>query len=78
MGWQARGCCYATESGPALARWATEQGTEQVIAVVRPARAPLRRSGASAWSGLERRRSTTTTCACRSSGFARALAAGDR
>ncbi|HEY7045944.1 MAG TPA: GNAT family N-acetyltransferase [Jatrophihabitantaceae bacterium] len=40
VGWQLRpdawGNGYATESGRALARWAFEQGIEQVIAVVRP------------------------------------------
>jgi RimJ/RimL family protein N-acetyltransferase len=43
MGWQlhpdAWGHGYATETGLALARWAFEQGIEQVIAVVRPANA---------------------------------------
>jgi RimJ/RimL family protein N-acetyltransferase len=43
MGWQlhpdAWGHGYATEAGLALARWAFEQGIEQVIAVVRPANA---------------------------------------
>jgi RimJ/RimL family protein N-acetyltransferase len=41
MGWQlhphAWGRGYAAETGLALARWAFEQGIEQVIAVVRPA-----------------------------------------
>ena len=41
VGWQlqrdAWGHGYATEIGTALARWAFEQGLEQVIAVVRPA-----------------------------------------
>ena len=41
VGWQlhpdAWGNGYATETGLALARWAFEQGIEQVIAVVRPA-----------------------------------------
>jgi RimJ/RimL family protein N-acetyltransferase len=41
IGWQlqrdAWGHGYATEIGTALARWAFEQGLEQVIAVVRPA-----------------------------------------
>jgi RimJ/RimL family protein N-acetyltransferase len=41
IGWQlqraAWGHGYATETGLALARWAFEQGLEQVIAVVRPA-----------------------------------------
>ncbi len=41
IGWQlqrdAWGHGYATETGAALARWAFEQGLEQVIAVVRPA-----------------------------------------
>jgi [ribosomal protein S5]-alanine N-acetyltransferase len=41
MGWQlhprALGRGYATETGLALARWAFEQGIEQVIALVRPA-----------------------------------------
>jgi RimJ/RimL family protein N-acetyltransferase len=41
IGWQlhpdAWGKGYATETGLALARWAFEQGIEQVIAVVRPA-----------------------------------------
>lgn len=41
IGWQldpvAWGRGYATETGLALARWAFEQGIEQVIAVVRPA-----------------------------------------
>src|SRR6266446_6652850 len=40
MGWQLHpqewGHGYATETGLALARWAFEQGIEQVIAVVRP------------------------------------------
>ncbi|HUC22513.1 MAG TPA: GNAT family N-acetyltransferase [Streptosporangiaceae bacterium] len=41
VGWalhpQAWGHGYATESGLALARWAFDQGIEQVIALVRPA-----------------------------------------
>jgi RimJ/RimL family protein N-acetyltransferase len=41
MGWhldpKAWGHGYATEAGLALARWAFEQGIEQVIALVRPA-----------------------------------------
>jgi RimJ/RimL family protein N-acetyltransferase len=41
IGWQlqraAWGHGYATETGTALARWAFQQGLEQVIAVVRPA-----------------------------------------
>jgi RimJ/RimL family protein N-acetyltransferase len=41
IGWQldpdAWGQGYATETGLALARWAFEQGIEQVIALVRPA-----------------------------------------
>jgi RimJ/RimL family protein N-acetyltransferase len=41
VGWQLRpdawGHGYATETGQELARWAFEQGIEQVIAVVRPA-----------------------------------------
>lgn len=41
IGWQLHpevwGNGYATETGLALARWAFEQGIEQVIAVVRPA-----------------------------------------
>jgi len=41
VGWQLHpqewGHGYATETGLALARWAFEQGIEQVIAVVRPA-----------------------------------------
>jgi RimJ/RimL family protein N-acetyltransferase len=41
IGWQLHpdvwGHGYATETGLALARWAFEQGIEQVIAVVRPA-----------------------------------------
>ena len=41
IGWQfdpgAWGQGYATETGHALARWAFEQGIEQVIALVRPA-----------------------------------------
>jgi [ribosomal protein S5]-alanine N-acetyltransferase len=41
VGWQlhpqAWGHGYATEAGLALARWAFEQGIEQVIALVRPA-----------------------------------------
>src|SRR5258708_31438072 len=41
IGWQlepkAWGHGYATETGLALARWAFEQGIEQVIALVRPA-----------------------------------------
>jgi RimJ/RimL family protein N-acetyltransferase len=53
MGWQrhpeAWGHGYATETGLALARWAFEQGIEQVIAVVRPANtraaATVRRTG---------------------------------
>jgi len=40
VGWQlhpdAWGNGYATEAGQALARWAFDQGIEQVIAVVRP------------------------------------------
>jgi RimJ/RimL family protein N-acetyltransferase len=40
MGWQlhrvAWGHGYATEAGLALARWAFEQGIEQVIALLRP------------------------------------------
>ena len=43
IGWQllpeAWGHGYATETGLTLARWAFEQGIEQVIAVVRPANA---------------------------------------
>jgi len=43
IGWQlqrdAWGRGYATETGIALARWAFEQGLEQVIALVRPANA---------------------------------------
>jgi RimJ/RimL family protein N-acetyltransferase len=43
IGWQllpgAWGHGYATETGLALARWAFEQGIEQVIAVVRPTNA---------------------------------------
>ena len=43
MGWQLHpdewGHGYATETGLALARWAFDQGIEQVIAVVRPANA---------------------------------------
>lgn len=43
MGWQlhrgAWGHGYAAESGRAIARWAFEQGLEQVIALVRPANA---------------------------------------
>ncbi len=53
MGWQlhpeAWGRGYATETGLALARWAFEQGIEQVIALVRPsntrALATVRRIG---------------------------------
>jgi RimJ/RimL family protein N-acetyltransferase len=41
VGWalhpQAWGHGYATETGLALARWAFEQGIEQVVALVRPA-----------------------------------------
>ncbi len=41
VGWQLNpqvwGHGYATETGQALARWAFEQGIEQVIALVRPA-----------------------------------------
>jgi RimJ/RimL family protein N-acetyltransferase len=41
IGWQLEpavsGHGYATETGHALARWAFEQGIEQVIALVRPA-----------------------------------------
>ena len=41
MGWQLQarewGHGYAAESGLALARWAFEQGIEQVVALVRPA-----------------------------------------
>jgi RimJ/RimL family protein N-acetyltransferase len=41
IGWQlhqnAWGQGYATETGVALARWAFDQGLEQVIALVRPA-----------------------------------------
>jgi RimJ/RimL family protein N-acetyltransferase len=43
IGWQFRpdawGRGYATETGLALARWAFEQGIDQVIALVRPANA---------------------------------------
>lgn len=43
VGWQLQrdvwGHGYATETGLALARWAFDQGIEQVIAVVRPANA---------------------------------------
>jgi len=43
IGWQLRpdawGHGYASEAGLALARWAFEQGIEQVIALVRPANA---------------------------------------
>jgi RimJ/RimL family protein N-acetyltransferase len=43
IGWQLRpdawGHGYATEAGLALARWAFDQGIEQVIALVRPANA---------------------------------------
>ena len=43
VGWQFRpdawGHGYATETGLALARWAFEQGIDQVIALVRPANA---------------------------------------
>jgi RimJ/RimL family protein N-acetyltransferase len=43
IGWQLNpdtwGHGYATETGLALARWAFEQGIEQVIAVMRPANA---------------------------------------
>jgi RimJ/RimL family protein N-acetyltransferase len=43
MGWQLQPGCwgrgYATETGVALARWAFDQGVEQVIALVRPANA---------------------------------------
>jgi RimJ/RimL family protein N-acetyltransferase len=43
MGWQLHpgswGRGYATETGLAVARWAFEQGVEQVIALVRPANA---------------------------------------
>jgi RimJ/RimL family protein N-acetyltransferase len=43
VGWQLRrdawGHGYATETGLALARWAFDQGIEQVIALVRPANA---------------------------------------
>ena len=53
IGWQlhpdAWGHGYATETGLALARWAFDQGIEQVIAVVRPtntrAEATVRRIG---------------------------------
>ena len=53
IGWalrpQAWGHGYATESGLALARWAFDQGIEQVIALVRPANtraaASVRRTG---------------------------------
>lgn len=53
IGWQliptAWGHGYATETGLALARWAFDQGIEQVIAVVRPtnkrAEAMVRRMG---------------------------------
>jgi len=53
VGWQlnpdAWGDGYATEAGRALARWAFQQGIEQVIAVVRPANtratATIRRIG---------------------------------
>jgi len=43
IGWQLQpgewGHGYATEAGLALARWAFEQGIEQVVALVRPANA---------------------------------------
>jgi len=53
IGWalhpQAWGYGYATESGLAMARWAFDQGIEQVIALVRPANtraaATIRRIG---------------------------------
>ena len=53
IGWQLRpdawGHGYATEAGLALARWAFDQGIEQVIALVRPtnarAEAMMRRLG---------------------------------
>lgn len=58
MAWQlhrqAWGRGYATEAGLALARWAFEQGIEQVIALVRPANtramAMVRRIGME-WAG---------------------------
>jgi RimJ/RimL family protein N-acetyltransferase len=58
MAWQlhpdAWGHGYATEAGLALARWAFEQGIEQVIAVVRPSNehavATVRRIGME-WAG---------------------------
>ncbi len=58
IGWQlipaAWGHGYATETGLALARWAFDQGIEQVIAVVRPANqraeAMVRRMGME-WAG---------------------------
>lgn len=58
IGWQlipaAWGHGYATETGLALARWAFDQGIEQVIAVVRPtnkrAEAMVRRMGME-WAG---------------------------
>src|SRR5258708_15046574 len=62
IGWQlhpdAWGHGYATETGLALARWAFEQGIEQVIAVVRPANAraaaTLRRIGMEAVGETEK------------------------
>jgi RimJ/RimL family protein N-acetyltransferase len=58
VGWQIRqdawGHGYATETGLALARWAFQQGIEQVIALVRPANtralAMVRRIGME-WTG---------------------------
>lgn len=58
VGWQLRreewGHGYATEAGLALARWAFEQGIEQVIALVRPANkraAAMVRSVGMEWAG---------------------------
>jgi RimJ/RimL family protein N-acetyltransferase len=58
LGWQLRpsawGHGYATEAGLALARWAFDQGIEEIVALVRPANsravATVRRIGME-WSG---------------------------
>ena len=75
IGWQlhpqAWGHGYATETGVALARWAFDQGIEQVIAVVRPtntrATATVRRIGME-WVGETEK---YHTCGCSSTASAR-------
>lgn len=55
MGWQLHpevwGQGYATEAGGALARWAFDQGADEVLAVVRPAN--TRASGTARRIGME-------------------------